>query len=105
MTSSGNHNSGNGAADHKEVLEQATTPFPASRKIYVNGLIHDDVRVPMREIELTDTASTFLNEKNPPVLVYDTSGPYTDPNVTINVREGLPAWIRDWLCTLRTDHL
>ena len=70
----------------------STGPLPASRKIYMEGERHRDVRVPMREIEVSPMA------KEPPVRVYDTSGPYTDPAVAIDIRAGLPplrdAWIR-----------
>ena len=74
----------------------ATQPLPNSRKIYVTGS-RPDIRVPMREISLADTRTDKGIEKNPPVLVYDTSGPYTDPAVRIDLRAGLPdvrsAWI------------
>ncbi len=74
----------------------AVEPFPASQKIYVQGS-RADIRVPMREIALSDTPARFGQEKNPPVTVYDTSGPYTDPKVEIDLRKGLPdargAWI------------
>src|SRR5580692_1572909 len=73
-------------------------PFPASRKIYVKGDIHD-IQVAMREISLEDTRDTFNNEVTPnqPVTVYDTSGPYTDPSVHIDVREGLPRIREKWI--------
>ncbi len=77
-----------------------TTPFPASRKIYVDG-IQPGVHVPMREISLAPTKA--MNETdpiiNPPVLVYDTSGPHTDPSVTVDVREGLAPLRRPWVLT------
>ncbi len=77
-------------------------PFPNSKKIYVEGNIYD-IKVAMREISLSDSVQKFNPsapvEKNPPVTVYDTSGPYTDPNVEIDVRLGLPRireqWIKD----------
>jgi phosphomethylpyrimidine synthase len=72
-------------------------PFPASKKIHVAGQLHD-VKVAMREIELSDTkvnGKTF--EKNDPVVVYDTSGPYTDPDVAIDVRKGLPKLREKWI--------
>lgn len=75
--------------------------FPNSRKVYVNGSIFPDVRVPMREISLSPTRNLLIgkSEENPPLRVYDTSGPYTDPDVQVNVREGLPPlrsrWIRE----------
>ena len=68
-------------------------PLPASRKIWVEGALHPRVRVPMREIAQTPTrrGSNGTTEPipNPPVVVYDTSGPYTDPEATIDVRKGL----------------
>ncbi|WP_321348454.1 phosphomethylpyrimidine synthase ThiC [Halopseudomonas oceani] len=66
----------------------ATQPFPNSRKIYVTGS-RPDIRVPMREISLADTPTDFGGESNAPVLVYDTSGPYTDPQASIDLRAGL----------------
>ncbi|HEV2321560.1 MAG TPA: phosphomethylpyrimidine synthase ThiC, partial [Gammaproteobacteria bacterium] len=60
------------------LAEEATRPFARSRKIYVEGS-RPDLRVPMREISLTDTPALFGAESNPPHHVYDTSGPYTDP--------------------------
>ena len=56
-----------------------------------------DIQVPFREISLSDTPSAFGAEKNPPVMVYDTSGPYTDPNVKIDIRNGLPALRAKWI--------
>jgi phosphomethylpyrimidine synthase len=74
----------------------ALAPFPASRKIYVEGS-RPDIRVPMREVELTDTPTAFGGEKNAPVLIYDTSGAYTDPTVTIDIRQGLPNVREQWV--------
>ncbi len=71
-------------------------PFPASRKIYVEGS-RPDIRVPMREIALTDTVTEAGREKNLPLTVYDTSGPYTDPAVTIDIRQGLPDVRSRWI--------
>jgi phosphomethylpyrimidine synthase len=74
------------------------TPFPASKKIYVPGQLHD-VQVAMREITLTDTTHKFNGkvEKNPSVTVYDTSGPFTDPDIDIDVRKGLPKLREQWI--------
>lgn len=75
----------------------STTPFPNSKKIYVKGELHD-ITVAMREITLSDTKSHGKPVvKNPPVVVYDTSGPYTDPNVTIDVIKGLPRLREQWI--------
>ena len=71
-------------------------PFPGSRKVYLQGS-RPDIRVPMREITLTDTPASFGAETNPPVLVYDTSGIYTDPEATIDLRAGLPEIRRSWI--------
>ena len=74
-------------------------PFAKSRKIYIEGS-RPDIRVPFREISLSDTPSMFgagKDEKNPPVVVYDTSGPYTDPEVSIDIRNGLPAMRAKWI--------
>ena len=60
------------------VDEAAVQPLPNSRKVYVAGS-RPDIRVPMREISQSDTPASFGAEKNPPIYVYDTSGPYTDP--------------------------
>jgi len=79
-----------------EVISRA--PFPKSRKVYVSGNIHN-VKVAMREIELSDTHDKFNNTvtPNPSITVYDTSGPYTDPNVNINVHEGLERLRENWI--------
>jgi phosphomethylpyrimidine synthase len=73
-----------------------TEPFANSRKVYIAGS-RPDIRVPFREISLSDTPSQFGAEKNPPVMVYDTSGPYTDPDITIDIRNGLPALRTAWI--------
>ena len=74
----------------------AVAPLPSSRKIHVEGS-RPDVRVPMREIAQSDTPASFGAEKNPPVVVYDTSGPYTDPDASIDIRKGLPALRARWM--------
>ncbi|MFN9477882.1 MAG: phosphomethylpyrimidine synthase ThiC [Betaproteobacteria bacterium] len=76
----------------------AVAPLPRSRKIYLTGS-RPDLRVPLREIELADTPTAQGVEKNPPLAVYDSSGPYTDPTVAIDIRAGLAplraAWIAE----------
>ncbi len=75
-------------------------PLPASRKIYVPGKIHS-IKVAMREIALTDTVhghnGSSKVEKNDPVTVYDTSGSYTDPNIHIDLKKGLPRLREEWI--------
>src|SRR5690606_20823830 len=74
----------------------AIQSLPASRKIYQTGS-RPDIRVPFREITLSETPTTFGGERNPPLTVYDTSGPYTDPSVRIDIRQGLPALRAAWI--------
>jgi phosphomethylpyrimidine synthase len=81
-----------------QLSEDVTRPFPNSRKIYVEGS-RPDIRVPMRQVEQADTAASFGAEKNPPITVYDTSGPYSDPEASIDLLAGLAdvraCWITD----------
>jgi phosphomethylpyrimidine synthase len=78
------------------VDEAAVQPLPNSRKIYVEGS-RTDIRVPMREISQSDTPTGMGGEKNPPIFVYDTSGPYTDPEVKIDIRSGLAPLREKWI--------
>jgi len=78
------------------VDEAAVKPLPNSRKVYVQGS-RPDIRVPMREITLTDTHLNNGIEKNPPIYVYDCSGPYTDPAVKIDIRSGLAEMRAPWI--------
>ena len=71
-----------------QLLSLTREPFPASRKIYVPGQVHGDIRVPMREVALSNGESATL---------YDTSGPYTDPTADIDVRRGLQALRAPWI--------
>ena len=75
---------------------EALRPFAKSKKVYVKGS-RPDLKVPFREITLSDTPSTFGAEKNPAVMVYDTSGPYTDPEYQIDIRNGLPPLRSQWI--------
>ncbi|MCM3159742.1 phosphomethylpyrimidine synthase ThiC [Bacillus subtilis] len=70
--------------------------FSGSKKVYVEGSSLD-IQVPMREILLSPTTGSFGEEENAPVRVYDTSGPYTDPEVTINIQEGLKPLRQKWI--------
>jgi phosphomethylpyrimidine synthase len=83
-------------AETAHVDEAAVKPLPNSRKVYVTGS-RTDVRVPMREIAQSDTPAMFGQEKNPPIYVYDTSGPYTDPGARIDIRAGLGALREKWI--------
>ncbi|MBK8638994.1 MAG: phosphomethylpyrimidine synthase ThiC [Chromatiaceae bacterium] len=78
--------------------DAATQPFARSRKIHVQGS-RADLRVPMREVSQTDTQTHRGVEENPPIYIYDTSGPYTDPQAHIDLLAGLPdlrgAWIEE----------
>ena len=83
-------------ASDAQVDAAAVTPLPNSRKIYVAGS-RPDIQVPMREISQSDTDTAFGGEKNPPIYVYDCSGPYSDPQTTIDIRQGLPALRARWI--------
>ncbi len=73
-----------------------TSPFPGSKKVYVQGEIHD-IKVAMREITLTDTKFNGKNIPNEAVTVYDTSGPFTDTNLSIDVKNGIPKIREQWI--------
>ncbi|HLF96764.1 MAG TPA: phosphomethylpyrimidine synthase ThiC [Methylococcaceae bacterium] len=87
----------------KDIVHPAVTakkasiqPFPSSEKVYVQGS-RPDLRVPFRKISLSDTHTVTGGEQNPPVHIYDTSGPYTDPAVAIDLCEGLPPLRERWI--------
>ncbi|MHB1061811.1 MAG: phosphomethylpyrimidine synthase ThiC [Thiobacillus sp.] len=82
------------AAAHVDAL--AVQPLPNSRKVYIEGS-QPDIRVPMREISQDDTPTSMGGEKNPPIFVYDCSGPYSDPAAKIDIRTGLPALRTRWI--------
>ena len=77
---------------------QALAPLPNSRKIHVAGS-RPDIQVPMREIQLSPTVDSpgAPPRVNPPLRVYDSSGPYTDPDVQIDIRKGLPRIRENWI--------
>src|SRR5213595_3544303 len=78
--------------------QSTDTQLPNSKKVYVDGKQHRDVRVPFREISLAPTKSMNGEiEVNEPVRVYDTSGPWGDPSVTLDPVQGLPPLRRDWI--------
>ncbi|MEW8657069.1 MAG: phosphomethylpyrimidine synthase ThiC [Candidatus Thiodiazotropha endolucinida] len=76
--------------------EAVTGPFYKSRKIHVDGS-RPDIRVPMREISQEATAASFGAEENPPIPVYDTSGPFTDPAHKIDLLKGMPDLRSGWI--------
>ncbi len=78
------------------VDDAAVQPLPNSRKVYVQGS-RPDIQVAMREVSQADTPASFGAEKNPPIFVYDTSGPYTDPNAKIDIRNGLAPLRANWI--------
>lgn len=80
--------------------EVSYTSFPNSEKVYVPGRLYD-IRVPMRKIKLTPTVKTVNGNKviteNAPVIVYDTSGPFTDPSIQVDLKKGLPRFRTSWI--------
>jgi len=83
-------------AETAQVDAAAIAPLPGSRKVYIEGS-RPDIRVPFREISLSPTKTTGIDEENPPLLVYDTSGPYSDPDANNDLRRGLPELRRAWI--------
>lgn len=88
---------------HEQDAKDLTRILPASQKVYIQGS-QDDIRVPFREITLTDTPIGLAQGgkkdgfiKNEPILVYDTSGVYTDPAVQIDLNQGLPKLRKRWI--------
>ena len=89
-----------------ENFEITSGPLPGSEKIYVTGS-RSDIRVPMRKIKLSPTVDLDGSKiENEDVVVYDTSGPYTDTNYTVDLQKGLPKlrenWIEERQDTVRT---
>src|SRR6185369_422358 len=87
-----------GIADTAELSQRITrTPFAGSHKVYLEGS-RPDMRVPFREITLSDTLiGDGKREPNPPLRVYDSSGPYTDPQAPIDITRGLPPLRAEWI--------
>ncbi|WP_124949454.1 phosphomethylpyrimidine synthase ThiC [Sulfuriferula thiophila] len=83
-------------AANAHVDEAAIHPLPNSRKVYVQGS-RPDIQVPMREISQADTSASFGAEPNPPIYVYDCSGPYSDPAAKIDIRQGLSSVRATWI--------
>jgi phosphomethylpyrimidine synthase len=78
------------------VDKAAIAPLPNSSKLYIDGS-RPDIRVPMRKVAQSDTPASFGAEPNPPVYIYDTSGPYSDPAVAIDIRAGLATPRTPWI--------
>lgn len=83
-------------AQTDQLSKDVTQPISGSKKIYVCGS-RSDIRVPMREISQASTHGEFGDRENPPVTVYDTSGPYTDVNINIDLRKGLAPVREQWI--------
>ncbi|MCU4414573.1 phosphomethylpyrimidine synthase ThiC [Acinetobacter sp. WU_MDCI_Axc73] len=83
-------------AQHEQDAKDLTRILPASRKVYIQGS-RSDILVPFREISLTDTPTGLGGEHNPPIMVYDTSGVYTDPDIQIDLNQGLPSVRQTWI--------
>ncbi|HEY0633871.1 MAG TPA: phosphomethylpyrimidine synthase ThiC, partial [Gammaproteobacteria bacterium] len=79
-----------------QLSAEVTKPFPKSQKQYVAGS-RADIRVPVRVVEQSDTQTSGTPEQNPPIYIYDTSGPYTDPQASIDLLKGLPALREKWI--------
>lgn len=88
--------------DTKKIIKDS---YPSSEKIYIPGKLFP-IQVGMRKINLTDTVTVEngkrIHTPNAPVYVYDTSGPYTDPDITVDIDKGLPRLRESWI-TARGD--
>lgn len=84
------------STQHEQDAKDLTRILPASKKVYLTGS-RPDIHVPFREISLTETPTGLGGEYNPPVMVYDTSGVYTDPDVQIDLNQGLPSVRQTWI--------
>ncbi|PCI51545.1 MAG: phosphomethylpyrimidine synthase ThiC, partial [Moraxellaceae bacterium] len=78
------------------ISQESVQPFPSSKKIYIQGS-REDIRVPVREITLADTVTDKGREKNAPMIVYDTSGPYCDEDQSVDIRKGLLPVRQTWV--------
>ena len=83
-----------------EILETASKSFNGSKKIHITGS-KPEIKVPMREVSQTNSISSEGEFKNPPIYLYDCSGPYTDPDVEIDIEKGLPKLRENWLSARR----
>ena len=82
----------NKPVDSKTLIANLTAePVPGSRKVYASGCAHPDLRVPFREV----TPHPSANE--PPVTIYDPSGPYTDPSIAIDINKGIARTRESWV--------
>ena len=83
--------------------------YPGSEKVYMPGTIYPELRVGMRRVNLTPTVVIEKGEKimteNAPVYVYDTSGPYSDPAVDIDLQKGLPKLRQPWIDKIGRAHV
>ncbi len=86
-----------------EILKTASKTFNASKKIYLTGS-KPEIRVPMREVIQTNSISKEGEHKNPPIYLYDCSGPYTDPKVKIDIEKGLPKLRESWLSSRKLKY-
>ncbi|TCM71103.1 hydroxymethylpyrimidine synthase [Acinetobacter calcoaceticus] len=95
-------------AQHEQDAQDLTRILPASQKVYIQGS-RPDLQVPFREISLTETPTGLGGETNTPIMVYDTSGAYTDPKINIDLNQGLPHVREQWIAERddceRLDHL
>lgn len=97
-TSEGSNSAAVDSGNQKNPVNPVSNPMPNSRKVYVNGKLYPNIRVPFREISLAPTKTISGEiEVNEPVRVYDTSGPWGDASVTLDPVQGLPPLRRNWI--------
>jgi phosphomethylpyrimidine synthase len=82
--------------ESKEILKTATKLFNGSKKVYIQGSTKD-INVPVRKVLQTSSITSEGKQNNPPIFLYDTSGPYSDPDISIDIEKGLPKSRDKWL--------
>jgi|TARA_B110000305_G_C19428423_1_gene634929 phosphomethylpyrimidine synthase len=91
------------APESEQILKTASKTFNGSKKIYITGS-RPEIKVPMREVIQTNSLSSEGEISNPPIYLYDCSGPYTDPDITIDIEKGLPKLRENWLSERRVNY-
>ena len=88
--------------ESKEILQTATKLFNGSKKVYIQGSTKD-INVPVRKVLQTSSITSEGKQTNPPIYLYDTSGPYSDPDISIDIEKGLPKSRDKWLKNRKKD--
>ena len=88
--------------ESKKILQTATKLFNGSKKVYIQGSTNN-INVPVRKVLQTSSITSEGKQTNPPIYLYDTSGPYSDPDISIDIEKGLPKNRDKWLKNRKKD--